>query len=89
MPKRKVQSSPIRNIGPKSYAWLQGIGVNSLADVEREGAVRVYRRLKASYPRVTIVMLYALQGALLDLHWQDLPPDLKADLQEQANDILA
>jgi DNA transformation protein len=29
-------------------------------------------------------MLYALQGALMDVHWNDIPPDLKARLVSEA-----
>jgi len=34
-------------------------------------------------------MLYALQGALMDVHWNDLSPELKAQLVEEAeqNDV--
>jgi DNA transformation protein len=29
------------------------------------------------------VLLYAIEGALLDVHWNDLPPGHKAELNHQ------
>ncbi|SFB66758.1 TfoX C-terminal domain-containing protein [Microbulbifer thermotolerans] len=34
-------------------------------------------------------MLYALQGALLDVHWNDLDPDLKQRLANEADRLLS
>ena len=43
--------------------------------------------IKARGIHVSKVMLYALQGALMDVHWNDLPPDLKARLVSEANHL--
>jgi len=80
-----MSKTPFKNIGPKTLERLQAVGVNSLEDLEAMGAVEVYRQLKAAYPRdVSIVALYALQGALLNLHWNALPPEMKAELRAEA-----
>lgn len=76
--------SSIRNMGPKSTKWLNEIGVSTLQDIERLGSVEVYIRLKRIRPRVSLVLLYALEAALLDLHWNRLPGSVKAELREAA-----
>lgn len=63
---------------------LRAIGINTHADLERTGAVEAYRRIRARDINVSKVMLYALQGALMDIHWNDIPPDLKARLVSEA-----
>lgn len=74
----------MKNIGPKSSQWLASVGVNTLDDVARLGVVETYKRVKAAYPeKVSLNMLYGLQAALLDLPWNELPPDIKEELRRQ------
>lgn len=73
----------IKNIGPKSMQWLKSIGIESREDLERMGSVEAYRRLRETIPGVTILALYAMEAALWDLHWNDLPPEIKSSLHEQ------
>ena len=74
----------MRNIGPKSKQWLASIGVHTLDDVASLGGVETYKRVKAAYPeKVSLNLLYALQAALLDLPWNELPPDIKDELKQQ------
>ncbi len=73
--------SDIRNIGPASRQWLAEIGVESLEDLERVGAVEAYRRVKGTQPqKASLNLLWALQGALMDLHWTDVPDEIKSQL---------
>lgn len=73
----------IKNIGPKSQTWLRSIGIESYEDLAGKGSVQTYLTLKETIPEITIVMLYALEAALWDLHWNDLPPEIKSSLHEQ------
>jgi alanyl-tRNA synthetase len=53
-------------------------------DVVKIGVVESYLRVKAAYPdKVSLNLLYGLQAALLDLPWNELPPDIKAELKRQ------
>lgn len=75
----------MKNIGPKSKQWLASVGVHTLNDVVNLGVVATYKRVKAAYPeKVSLNLLYALQAALLDLPWNELPPDIKEELKQQA-----
>ena len=74
----------MRNMGPKSSEWLASIGVHTLDDVLSLGVVETYKRVKAAYPeKVSLNLLYGLQAALLDLPWNELPPDMKEELKRQ------
>jgi len=73
----------MKNIDPKSKQWLASVGVHTLDDVVSLGVVETYKRVKAAYPeKVSLNLLYALQAALLDLPWNDLPPDMKIELKQ-------
>jgi DNA transformation protein and related proteins len=75
-----------KNFGPKSRVWLEAIGITSLEQIEQVGVVEVYLRLKAQFPQqVSLNMLYALQAALLNIHWNALPPEMKAELRAQVD----
>jgi DNA transformation protein and related proteins len=62
-----------KNIGPKTAAWLEAIGVRDRADLERLGVEEVYERLKLAGFPITLVGLYALEGAVTGTHWQRIP----------------
>jgi DNA transformation protein len=74
----------LKNLGMASVNILHAVGINTYADLYKVGAVGAYRKIKARHIAVSKVMLYALQGALMDVHWNDLPPDLKAQLVAEA-----
>ena len=77
----------MKNMGPKSSEWLASVGAHSLDDVAKLGVVETYRRVRAAYPeKVSLNLLYGLQAALLDLPWNELPPDIKEELKKQVGD---
>lgn len=77
----------MKNLGPKSSQWLVSIGVHSLDEVAKLGVVETYKRVKAAYPdKVSLNLLYGLQAALLDIRWDELPPDIKTELKRQAEE---
>jgi DNA transformation protein and related proteins len=77
----------MKNMGPKSSVWLASVGIHTLDDVARIGVVETYKRVRAAYPdKVTLNMLWGLQAALLDLPWNELPPDIKAELRRQLDE---
>ncbi len=76
----------LKNLGMATVNILHAIGINTYADLREVGAVEAYKRIKARDINVSKVMLYALQGALMDVHWNDLPADLKQRLVDEAED---
>ena len=82
----KSQSS-FQKIGPKTEERLHAIGIHTMDDIEALGAVEVYKRLKDAFPDWTSLnALYGLQAALLNIHWNALPPDMKEDLKRAISD---
>jgi DNA transformation protein and related proteins len=76
----------MKNLGPKSSVWLAAVGIHTLDDVVALGVVETYKRVKAAYPeKVSLNLLYGLQAALLDISWNELPPDIKAELKRQVD----
>jgi hypothetical protein len=70
----------LRNIGPKSMAWLRQTGVRSLEDLQAVGALSAFVRVKRAGFRPSLNLLYALEGAILDCHWQDIPEARRSEL---------
>ena len=75
-----ASNDKIRNVGPKSAAWLRQIGVRTLDDLRRVGPIDAFMKVKRAGFRPSLNLLYAMQGALDDCHWADLSEDVKAGL---------
>ena len=74
----------LRNIGPKSAAWLRQVGLRTRDDLEAAGPVDAFMRVKRAGFKPSLNMLYALEGALQDCHWQEVPEARRAELVEAA-----
>lgn len=75
----------LKNLGKTSAQWLHAAGIHSASDLRRLGSVDAYKAVKARGFRASKVLLYAIEGALQDVNWNDLPPALKAELNGQLN----
>ncbi len=76
----------LMNIGKTIEARLNEVGVYDEESLARLGPVEAYHLIKSRYPNRTIPIcyyLYSLQGALDDLHWDDLPTAQKTYLKDQ------
>jgi DNA transformation protein len=76
----------LKNLGAASVNILHAVGINSYEDLQSIGSVGAYSRIKNRGIHVSKVMLYALEGALLDIHWNNLQEDIKVQLV-QASEI--
>ena len=79
----KEKRSKIRNIGPVSEKWLESIGIFSTTDVKELGVDKIMLSLQLKGYNPSLNLAYALQGALLDCHWLELPQEVKAELQRK------
>ena len=69
------------NLGPRSQQMLQAAGVYGLAELRRLGAVAAYARVKrACGGRASLNLLWALEGALTGLPWQQVAREHRASL---------
>ncbi|MGE8500506.1 MAG: TfoX/Sxy family protein [Pseudomonas sp.] len=78
----------LKNLGKTSAQWLHAAGIHSAKDLRRLGAVSAYRAVRARGFRASKVLLYAIEGALLDIHWSELPPAHKAQLNGQLDAVV-
>ncbi|WP_045728482.1 TfoX/Sxy family protein [Xanthomonas sp. GPE 39] len=70
----------LRNIGPKSTAWLRQVGVHTPQDLAAIGAIGVFLKVKRAGFKPSLNLLYSLEGALRDCHWQELPAARRTQL---------
>ncbi|MGQ0800155.1 MAG: TfoX/Sxy family protein [Pseudomarimonas sp.] len=68
------------NVGPKSAAWLRQVGIRSREELLSHGAVGAFVKIKRAGFRPSLNLLYALEGALLECHWQQLPEARRGEL---------
>jgi hypothetical protein len=73
-------NSKVRNIGPKSAAWLRQVGVHSPEQLAELGAVGTFIKIKRAGFKPSLNLLYALEGALRDCHWQEIPEARRSEL---------
>lgn len=75
----------LRNIGPKSAAQLRQVGVRTLDDLRAAGSLDTFIKLKRAGFKPSLNLLYAMEGALLDCHWQQIPDERRSALILAAN----
>jgi DNA transformation protein len=86
---RVTAPAKLRNVGPKSAAWLRQVGLRTREDLAAVGAVDAYMRVKRAGFKPSLNLLYALEGALCDCHWQDVPEARRSELVTQAEGKIA
>ncbi|KEI69761.1 TfoX/Sxy family protein [Endozoicomonas elysicola] len=76
----------LKNLGKTSVQWLNAVGIRTLEQLHEVGSVAAYCKVRDRGFKVSKVLLYALEGALIGAHWNDLDPDYKARLLEAVED---
>lgn len=84
-----MSGEKLRNIGPKSAAWLRQVGLRSQEDLAAAGPVDAWMRVRRAGFKPSMNLLYALEGALCDCHWQDVPETRRSELVAQAEAAIA
>ncbi|WP_434027202.1 TfoX/Sxy family protein [[Pseudomonas] boreopolis] len=82
-------TEPLRNIGPKSAAWLRQVGVRTQDDLAAVGAVGAFLRVRRAGFKPSLNLLYSLEGALVGCHWQQVPPPRRQQLQAELEQAIA
>ena len=83
MKNQKAKYPKLRNLGPVSTQWLNSIDVYTKEDIKTIGPIVIYNMLKARGYNVNILIVYALQGAIMDCHWNDIPTKMKIDFKAE------
>lgn len=75
----------LRGLGPRTEELLIGLGIRTPAELADVGPVEAYRLLRDEHG-ASLNALYALWAALEDVHWRDVPPEVKAQLRAEVAD---
>jgi DNA transformation protein len=86
MNKRLSKLSDLKNIGPKTEKWLNEFEIYTLEDLENYSPVTLYQILRSNGYDVNMIFVYALQGAIMDLHWNELPKDIRDQLKQELDE---
>ena len=72
------------NLGAKSAERISAVGIADPETLERIGAAAAFHRVKSRFPNDTSLnLLWAIQGALMEIHWHDVPSEIKQQLLDE------
>ena len=86
--KAKILAKQLRNVGPKMAARLIGAGIDTPVKLRRLGAKKAFERMYATgdaYGDFNAAYLYALEGAIRDCDWLEIPASVKQDFKKYAH----
>lgn len=67
-------------LGPKSAAMLHAAGIFSMDQLRTLGAVAAYVQVQRAGQKASLNLLWAMEGALSGLHWQQVARDHRTSL---------
>ena len=70
----------MRNLGPKSREMLESVGIETISDLRETGSIGAAAMLIRAGHRISLNMVYAIEGAIEDIDWRELPQLLKLEL---------
>lgn len=73
----------LRNIGRTIESRLLAVGITNCRQLKKTGAAQAFLLIQEAYPKLNLPVcyyLYSLQGALLNMHWDELPERTKRRL---------
>lgn len=76
-----LELAALKNLGEKTALWLVDAGVRSRSEMAKLGAIEVCRRMLLAGHPVSLVAAYAIEGALTDTHWNQIPAQKKLEVQ--------
>jgi len=62
----------LANLGPKSEKMLVAAGITSFEQLRKLGSVAAYSMVKRTGSNASLNLLWALEGALTGIHWQEV-----------------
>lgn len=83
-----AELTAMMNIGREMAKKLRSVGISSAEELIAAGPEQAFARLRGRYPRVCLVHLYALEGAVSQTEFNSLSEEKKRELK-RFNDGLA
>lgn len=75
------------NLGPVSAEMLWAAGIADLARLRALGAVHAFAQVRRNQPKASLNLLWALEGALTGLPWQQVARDHRTSLLLALEDV--
>jgi TfoX C-terminal domain len=88
--KIKELSKQLKNVGPKLAEKLVESGIDTPEKLRALGAKKAFNKIYAkgdSYGDYNAAYLYALEGAIRNCDWLDIPEEVKAQYKKYARDL--
>ncbi|MDJ0875902.1 MAG: TfoX/Sxy family DNA transformation protein [Desulfobacterales bacterium] len=86
----KDLSKQLRNVGPKLASKLVEAGIDTPEKLKQTGAKEAFKKIYPggdSYGDFNAAYLYALEGAIRNCDWLDIPEKLKQEYKEFAQNL--
>ena len=86
----KALAKQLRNVGPKLAAKLIEVGIDTPEKLRELGAKRAFEKMYAegdAYGDFNAAYLYALEGAIRDCDWLEIPDQIKLEYKEYAQSL--
>jgi len=77
----------LRNIGKELAKKLNFIGISTADELKATGSEEAFIRMKIHYPNVCLVHLMAIEGAISDVEYNQLPDDVQQRLKEFSDSL--
>lgn len=77
----------MKNIGKELASKLNSVGITSDEDLIKLGSKQAFWRLKIKYPKVCLVHLYSLEGAICGIGFNNLSTDKKKELKDFSDSL--
>ncbi|NKC00316.1 MAG: competence protein TfoX [Pseudomonadales bacterium] len=82
--------SHLPSLGATSAQLLAEVGIEDVHSLQEHGAVGSFTALRMQFgKRITVNWIYALECAVLGIHWRVLSSERKAELRSIAHQIIA
>ncbi len=88
----KNLAKQLRNVGPRLAAKLLAAGIDSPEKLRKIGAKKAFEKLYPSgdsYGDFNAAYLYALEGAIRECDWLDIPDSIKQEYKEFVQNLQA
>ncbi len=88
--KIKALAKQLRNVGPKLAEKLIDAGIDTPETLKQLGAKKAFKQMYPdgdSYGDFNAAYLYALEGAIRDCDWLDIPDKVKKDYKQFAQHL--
>lgn len=76
------QLTDMMNLGREMERKLRSVGITTPQQLVNAGAKQAFLQLKQRYPKVCLVHLYVLEGAITNTAYNSLPEAKKRELKE-------